>query len=209
MHKSTTVLQSPTVFHACDTAYRDLEAQNDMLRMKESMQLVTLDMQELALHALAEAEAEQPSPNTSRSPEPLLSAMLLDVRAHELKRVLQTLQMSAQHATAAGTGLSTRPAGPNEAVQEIMASTFGTPQEKVAVSAAAVAAAAAPTTSESVSNSGDSGSSATSCGTCSTPDEAGSSGCGGRRMHRLMEAITTAEVQEMQEMNLQQVAGGP
>jgi hypothetical protein len=165
------------------------------------MQLMTLDMQELALHALAEAEAQQPAPSTERSSETLLSAMLLDVRAHELKQALQTLQKSAQQATAAG-------AGPSSAAQEIITSTFSTPQVTAAVNTtASAAAAAAPTTSESASNSGTSGASATSSGTCSTPDDAGSSGRGGQRMQRLFETITPAEVFEMQGMNLQEVAG--
>lgn len=189
---------------ACCPALRDLESQNDLLRMKESMQLVTLEAQELALHTLAEAEAEQPRPSTERSSDTLLSAMLLDVRAHELKQALQTLQLSAEQ-----PGAAAQPAGPGTAAQEIIASTFCTPLEEIAtVPAPAAAVTTSDSASNSANNSGASGTSRTSSGTCSTPDEAGSSGHG-RRMQRMLQAVTPAEVQEAQDKSLQEMAGAP
>lgn len=179
------MLSMLTEFSCC----RELQQQNKLLRIKESMQLETLEGAEMAVHymgSLAQAAA-----GSQQTMQCLLPAVLLDMQALELKQALQPYPQQQQHS-------QVLPAANHQEAQVLLASAFATVQAARAAAAHSAGGAVSGSSSGSGSGSSDAAEVAWS---------AGPGGPSGRRMQRLMASITLEEVQEARALSLQGMAG--
>jgi hypothetical protein len=153
-----------------------------VLRIKETMQLETLEAAEMAVHYMG--SLAQAATGSQQIVQCLLPAVLLDMQALELKQALQPPpQLPSQF-----------PAAQPQEANALLASAFATVQ----AARAAVTQAGAVSGSSSGSGSSDASETAWSGGPV---------GPSGRRMQRLMATLTPEEVQEARALSLQGVAG--
>ena len=163
-----------------------LQQQNRVLRIRETMQLETLEGAEMAIHYMGSLAQEATS--SQQIMQCLLPAVVLDMQALELKQALQPppqlhLQLPPNC-----------PAVTTQEAHALLASAFATVQ----AAHAAVAQSGAVSGSSSGSGSSDASETAWSGGPV---------GPSARRMQRLMATLTPEEVQEARALTLQGVAG--